>query len=792
MRRLPCKSALVALALVTLAAAPAAAGELAPGEGTLWAARGGAEPVALPAATTRVEVAVTGTGAQVSVAQRFENPFPEPIEAVYVFPLPEGAAISEVRIGDARSEIRRRDEAGAVLDRARDAGLAAALLEQERDDLFTLTVASIPAGGHIDVDLSFDVPVRSSGGARELVLPATVGPRFVPGTPDGAPATGTGTAPNTDRVPDASRVTPPLRRPRSRPERSLSVRVAIDAGAPLAAVDSPSHPIAVERDASGRRALVTLADGAAVPNRDFVLRYRVAATGPAALAFAHHGARGGFVALVLEPPPAAASPAAAPFDLIVALDDSGSMTGPARHQALAAVAALLESAGAAASIQIVSLTTGARSTPAPVANGPEARRAALAFARADRGDGGSDLLAVLRRELQGAGPRVLCVVSDGLVANEREILAAVAAASEGTRVVSLGVGAAPNRYLFERMAELGRGVAAYLGPGEPPGPAAALLARGLRAPVLGELEIDWGGLEVTGVTPWPLPDLLAGQPVRILARTREREAATVTVRGRRGGEPVILRAQVDLTRGGEDAGPALARLWARERVRALALEHIATGDDALVARIAELGLRFGLVTPHTSLVVVGDESAAAGAPARVVAVPVELPAGASRAAVAADRLERDDAEIVPGSQTSTLEIMAHYGGTPRWRLALGLGLGAALGDSPELLGGAHLRLERGVLARLALGGELRALAASDGDAWAAALTASATSYHLGALHLGAGLGGALGSDGAALALSARAELDLPLPWLDLSLRADHLARRGADLSALTLGVELSF
>src|SRR5262249_4254023 len=136
---------------------------------------------------TDVQAEITGCIAQVNVSQVFTNPFPDPIEGVYVFPLPQHAAVDEmeIQIGDRtiRGVIKKRDEARALYDEARRLGRTAALLDQERPNLFTQSVANILPGEEIQVRLRYFELLPYASSRYEFTFPMVVGPRFIPPAP---------------------------------------------------------------------------------------------------------------------------------------------------------------------------------------------------------------------------------------------------------------------------------------------------------------------------------------------------------------------------------------------------------------------------------------------------------------------------------------------------------------------------------------------------------------------------------------------------------------------------------
>ncbi|MFH0878996.1 MAG: VIT domain-containing protein, partial [Lentisphaerota bacterium] len=197
----------------------------------------------LPLKHTAVEAEISGFVSRVKVTQVFENPCATPIEAVYVFPLPQNAAVNDmsIRIGDRliKGDIKKREEARKIYEDARNAGKTAALLEQERPNIFSQSVANIMPGHEICVEITYDETLAYEKGGYEFMFPMVVGPRFIPGAPVGKQ--GGGWAPDTDQVPDASKITPPVLKPGERNGHDIEITVKLNAGLPVYKLQSPSH-----------------------------------------------------------------------------------------------------------------------------------------------------------------------------------------------------------------------------------------------------------------------------------------------------------------------------------------------------------------------------------------------------------------------------------------------------------------------------------------------------------------------------------------------------------------------
>src|SRR5260370_14398918 len=230
-----------------------------------------------PLKHTDVKAEITGFLTRVVVTQEFENPFKEKIEAVYTFPLPQNAAVDDMTmiVGErtVRGKSLRREEAQAVYEAAKAGGQVASLLDQERPNIFTQSVANILPGEKVRITISYVETLKYEAGSYEFSFPMVVGPRYMPGATTGQK--GTGTEPDTTRVPDASKISPPLVAAGMRSGQDVSVEVMLDAGLPVVDIKGKSHELEVDRF-NAHSARVRLKNGAMIPNKDFVFRYDVA------------------------------------------------------------------------------------------------------------------------------------------------------------------------------------------------------------------------------------------------------------------------------------------------------------------------------------------------------------------------------------------------------------------------------------------------------------------------------------------------------------------------------------
>ena len=594
-----------------------------PTEGTLRAVHDG-EVVDVPLAHTDVRVEVSAHLADVEVVQTFHNPWDEKIDAVYLFPLPTGAAVHGMvlRVGDRRivADIARRADAVARYERARDAGHVAALLTQERPNLFTQYVANIEPGRQIDVELRYAQTLEPlDGGQYELVFPMVAPPRYVPE--------------HSSQAQDASAVQPSVLPPGLRSSHDIDIGVTLDAGVPLLDVASPSHDVAVTPDPfEPSRALVHLEPHDTVPNRDYILRYGVAALDEAFGVLAHRTGDGpGSFLMVAQAPAWLDDVDITPRELIFVVDVSSSMAGAPLAASRAFVSRALDGMRCDDTFQIVAFDQAATSLgPALLARHADNLAWAGQWMDSLVATGGTDVRAGIARALalphDPARLRVVVFLTDGYIGDEDEVLADVATRMGDARLFAFGLGSAVNRYLLEEMAALGRGEVAVVTPSDDIEAAADDLHDTLARPVLTDLHVDWGELPVREVTPNLVGDLFAGRPLLLAGHYDAPAAGVITVHARRAGLPVRFDLPVVLPAHEPDHA-AVPVLWARRRVAELTREQLRGETLEAAAEITRLGLEHHLMTRYTALVAVDESAVTDGDGSRVVPVPVEVPAG---------------------------------------------------------------------------------------------------------------------------------------------------------------------
>jgi Ca-activated chloride channel family protein len=585
----------------------------------------------IPLESTSVDVVVSGVIADVRVTQVYVNRGSRPIHARYIFPGSTRAAVHgmTMTIGDRRvvAKIQERAQAQATFEKALREGKSASLLEQSRPNVFSMRVANVIPGDRVEVALEYTELLVPEEGTYEFVFPTVVGPRYE-GESEGKAA-----AVARAVMLAASPYLPEGTAPKSR----FDIHVTVAGGVAIHDLACPSHGTATEWEGD-RKAIVRLdADESGGGNRDFILRYRLAAERIASGALLFQGPDEGFFLVMAQPPARVTAADIPPREYIFVVDVSGSMGGFPLDTAKRLLRDLAATLKPTDTFNVI-LFSGAsqlmspRSVPATPAN----VQAAIAVIDGVGAGGGTELRAAMDQALgvprAGDVARSIVLITDGYISAEADVFDLIAANLGRTNVFAFGIGSSVNRHLIEGVAHAGRGEPFVVTGPEEATATVARFRRYIESPVLTGITITAEGFDAYDLEPTGFPDLLAERPLVALGKWRGKPAGRIVIRGQGGSGPYEEAIDIGAMAPSAD-NHALAQLWARARVAALGDFGLQGSAESHRQEIVGLGLKYALLTPFTSFVAVLEEIRNPGGQGSCVRQPLPLPDGVSNSAV---------------------------------------------------------------------------------------------------------------------------------------------------------------
>ncbi|MFC7730656.1 VIT domain-containing protein [Actinomadura keratinilytica] len=577
----------------------------------------------LPLDSVDIKASITGLAAGIELTQGFRNPFDVPLEATYIFPLPDRAAVTALRMEAAdrvvEGVLKEREQARRDYDAAIAAGRRAAIAEEDRPDVFTMRVGNILPGEHVTIRLTLNQPLPYEDDQATFRFPLVVAPRYIPGTPLDEPPAGDGVASDTDAVPDASRISPPVLLPGFPNPVRLSISVDVDpAGLPLTEIRSALHVVAEESE--GGRTAIRLRPGERL-DRDFLLRlsYTPQETASLTLVPDDDSDEGTFTLTVLS----TGRHRPRPRDVVLVLDRSGSMHGWKMVAARRAAARIVDTLRSADNFAVLAFDNVVEHPPnlgPGLLPGTDRNRfRAVEFLAGLEARGGTEVIGPLTNACDllrdSESDRVLILITDGQIANEDQILAHLGPRLRGIRVHTVGIDQAVNAGFLQRLAHAGQGHCELVESERRLDEAMEHIHHRVGAPLVTDLRLVPDGLSVIPdtVTPSRLGALYPGVPLVISGRFQGPPRGSLTVHG---VTPEGAAWQQRST-GAVSTDSAVASLWARAHLRDLEDRYLVSGTADIERQIVDTSLRFGVLCRFTAFVAVdGRVVAEGGAPTR--------------------------------------------------------------------------------------------------------------------------------------------------------------------------------
>ena len=579
---------------------------------------------------------IAGPVARTRVTQRFENPAEGWVEGIYLFPLPEGAAVDTLKmiIGERliEGQIKERAEARHIYEAAKSEGKRASLVEQERPNNFTNNVANIGPRETIVVQIEYQETLRFDDDRYHVRVPLVVAPRFNPAPAATLVRSSQGEQLSVfDPVPDRERLIAPVLRPEAGKVNPVTFAMTVEAGFPLGAMVSDSHHILVVREGD-TRAKIALAERNVPADRDFAFTFAPQdGDAPAVSLLKESRDDGDYYLASVMPRRSEGNELHRPREAIFVLDNSGSMSGESIRQAKAGLLLGLERLTPADRFNVIRFdNTMTQLYPRAVAATAEKIAFAKGYVSNIEAQGGTVMLPALVAALNDPTPedrsflRQVIFLTDGAVGNEAELFAAIDERLGRTRLFTVGIGSAPNSYFMSGAARAGRGTFTYIGSTDQVAAKMAELFVKLERPLMTDLVAQWPEGMSAEAWPNPLPDLYAGEPIAVTFKASGSDGV-LTLKGNRGGEPWSVQLSLALARNAS----GIERMWARNKIAALEESRVVGIELSDIDReVLNVALAHHLVSRLTSLVAVDvtparrpDELLASGE------VPLNLPAG---------------------------------------------------------------------------------------------------------------------------------------------------------------------
>lgn len=585
----------------------------------------------LPLKDTMVDVAVSGVITEVSVVQTYKNEGSRPINASYIFPASTRAAVygmrMKIRDEIIYAKIKEREQAREDFEKAKKDGKSASLLEQDRPNVFAMSVANIMPGDDVRIELSYTELLVPTDGDYEFVYPTVIGPRY-----------------SSDKESEAGDhdkfVKTPYQHEGRPPASTLHISTRVAAGLPIQSLDCPSHRIKPQLLNASTATLVLDEPDAFQGNRDFILRYRLAGSQIQSGLMLFKGGDENFFLYMAEPPARVNVSEVPPREYVFVVDVSGSMEGFPLKTAKELLTNLIGGLRSNDYFNVV-LFAGDSAVLSETAVQANKENVAHAIDLIDhqRGGGGTELLGGIQRAMglkhQAGVSRSIVLVTDGYVSAERGVFDEIRNNLDNTNVFAFGIGTSVNRYLIEGVARAGMGEPFVVESEKEAEETAERFRTYIESPVLTDVKVKADGFDIYDVQPAHFPDMFAQRPIVLFGKWRGEATGQFVLTGQSGVGEFTTALDVAGVRP-DEGNRALRYLWARSRIAELS----DFGDGELprnrIREITDLGLKYNLLTQYTSFIAVREKLVNPKGAADDVDQPLPLPVGVMDTAVGSE------------------------------------------------------------------------------------------------------------------------------------------------------------
>ncbi len=584
----------------------------------------------MPNLDTSVKVDIEGMIASTTVDQIYTNDTGEILETIYIFPLPPNSAVRDMEmfIGDRHIKgiVEEKHQARKMYQEAKESGKKTALTEQERPNIFTNSVANIQPNDIIIIRLKLVEKLQYESGSFSYRFPLVVGPRYIPGnTITGY--SGSGWAFDTDIVPDASRITPPVIPSGMRTGNDVDISVRLNTGLPIEKIESSTHDI-LTSDIDKNIHKITLAEKNVIPNKDFILEYKIqSGKEPKAALFTSSHEGEDYFMLLAMPPDQSQEIKSVDKELIFILDISGSMQGGKITQAKSSLIHALNRLQPNDSFNIIAFNnSNTLFKNSPIQATRKNIKKGIKFVNQLNADGGTQAQPALASgfDLKASEDKIKMVVfiTDGAVGNENQLFNLVDQKLGKSRLFTVAIGNAPNGYLLEKISEIGKGTFTYITDNDQVENKMTSLFSKIEHPVLTDMQFK---LPVESeIYPGKLPDLFKGQPLTVVGKLDKSTKMDAIISGKTSDGHFKLELPLD-TKNSKNA-PGIPTVWAKSKVKDL-MDDLRRGNREAKNEVIAVAKSFKMVTQFTSFIAIENEVTNPSLAYSTRVIPTEMPEG---------------------------------------------------------------------------------------------------------------------------------------------------------------------
>ncbi len=592
----------------------------------------------LPLQSTDVKVNISGVIAEVIVTQQYKNNGTRAINARYIFPASTQAAVFGMKmiIGKKiiKAKIMERKKAKSTFEKAKKMGKSASLLQKHRPNVFSMDVANIMPGDNILVKLSYTELLVPKDNNYQFVFPTVVGPRYS--------NTSVNPASDTEKWisnPYFKKNNPgyDTNEETQSEQMRFNISTSIATSIPIQELTSPTHIIDINWKSESQAEISLLEKSKTVSDRDYILKYRLAGEEILSGLMLQEGEKENFFLLMVQPPKQIIKENIPPREYIFVVDVSGSMYGFPLNISKNLLKNLIKNLRSIDKFNVLlfagsSTLLSQQSIPA----NPENITKAIDFINRRQGGGGTELLRAIKRSInlphEENSSRSIIIVTDGYVSFEEDVFGYIRSNLNKTNVFAFGIGSSVNRYLIEGIAKAGYGEPFIITKPSFADRQAEKFRKYINSPILTNISIDYDSFETYNIEPSSISDLFAKRPIIVFGKWKGKCSGTIKIKGTNSEglyEKTIDISKMNISR----KHPSLKYLWARARLSNLSDYNFFPPDVDRKKEIISLGLKYNLLTKHTSFVAVYEKIRNKTGDSSDVKQPLHLPEGVSNKAI---------------------------------------------------------------------------------------------------------------------------------------------------------------